>query len=118
MEIIVFVSIAFIVMSFFGLSFLDFFQEPWVIIVLASVSWFATLVIWVVSPEYVLIPLVISILLTIFAIVLFFIETGTDSSAKIDKATGRHRCRVCHSYFPPDQLKDKTCPNCRQTLRS
>ncbi len=98
------------------MSFLLDIQEPWVVIILAFISWVTTLVIWVFLPEYILIPLVISILLSIFAIVVFFIDTGSESAAKIDETTGKHRCRICHQYFHPEELLDNTCSTCRQII--
>ncbi|MHA2231764.1 MAG: hypothetical protein ACXAB4_04675 [Candidatus Hodarchaeales archaeon] len=92
--------------------------EPWYAVVTAGISWVIVLGVWLFAPDYILIPLVIAVLLTLLAILLYMIEPESGSTTKIDKPTGKHRCRVCHQYFPRDQLLDKTCPDCRQTLRS
>lgn len=92
--------------------------EPWYAVIAAVISWVIVLGVWLFARDQIIIPVVIAVLLTGLAILLFMIEPESGSTTKIDKASGKHRCRVCHQYFPPDQLMDKTCANCRQTLRS
>ncbi|MFX0115211.1 MAG: hypothetical protein ACFFB3_11745 [Candidatus Hodarchaeota archaeon] len=89
--------------------------EPEYLFGAAIAAWVVTVVWWFIAPETILIPLVVAIALTLFAIAFFFIPIGeSGSSPKTDKTTGKHRCRVCHQYF--DELIDGRCQNCRQTL--
>jgi len=100
-------------LSFLGI--LDW-TEPWYWVVASLVAWAAVVVFWLVTPDLVLIPLIVAILITLMAIVYLFVPLGeSGSAAKIDKVTKKQRCRVCHQYF--DTLIDGTCQKCHQTIK-
>ncbi len=101
-------------MSFFDL--LDW-AEPRYLIGVTVAAWIVTFILWMISPELVPVALIIAILLSIFTVVFLFVPISeSGSAAKVDKMTGKQRCRVCHQYF--DELLDGICYNCNQQVEN
>ncbi|MFX1514526.1 MAG: hypothetical protein ACFFCQ_18310 [Promethearchaeota archaeon] len=91
--------------------------EPWYWAVATIIAWLIVGVVWIAAPDLIIWPLIGAILVSIFMVIFFFIPLGQSGSAeKIDRETGKRRCRVCHNFF--DELHDGVCYNCYQTIQT
>lgn len=99
----------------------ELFDKEGIIIgtILTIAIWASVLGFWIWRREYFWIAVGGAFALSISLIILISIlERAPGSVTKIDKATGKKRCRICHNYFLPYQLTNDTCPKCYHALNS